>query len=256
MFHSCLQLVLKLEKYVSFLLFGLSCNLFCICKIRSIYNDNKFVKLYSDNQNVVRITHIGSMKPELQSLAFSIYKTCLLFNIDLSLAWVPRELNEEADFYSKLFDFDDWGVNYHIFAYFDKIWGPFTCDVFADCTNFKVKKFYSAFWVPGTSGVDAFAFDWATDLFWAVPPVHLINRAISHFLQCRAKGTLVVPKWKSEAFWPSLVNLEGQFLPFVKNFIEYKNTKNFFIAGSDKNSVFASYSFQSNVLVLNIDASV
>ena len=54
---------------------------------------NKFVKLYSDNQNVVRITHIGSMKPELQSLACSIYKTCLIFNIDLSLAWVPREFN-------------------------------------------------------------------------------------------------------------------------------------------------------------------
>ena len=41
---------------------------------------NKFVKLYSDNQNVVRIAKTGSLKPLLQTLAFSIYKNCLEHN--------------------------------------------------------------------------------------------------------------------------------------------------------------------------------
>jgi hypothetical protein len=40
---------------------------------------NKFVKLYSDNQNVARTSKIG-MKPLLQSLAFSICKNCLEYN--------------------------------------------------------------------------------------------------------------------------------------------------------------------------------
>lgn len=79
---------------------------------------NKFVKLYSDNQNVVRISQIGSMKPELQTLAFSIYTICLSKNIDFSVAWVPREQNVEADLVSKVFDFDDWAVSNHIFFIF------------------------------------------------------------------------------------------------------------------------------------------
>jgi hypothetical protein len=118
---------------------------------------NKFVKLYSDNQNVIRISKIG-MKPLLQSLAFSIYKNCLEHNIELSIAWVPREyINVEAEFLSKIFDFDDWGISDKIFSFFRKLWGPFTCDVFANSDNHKVDKFYSQFWTPGTAGVDAFA---------------------------------------------------------------------------------------------------
>jgi len=49
---------------------------------------NKFVKIYSDNQNVVRISKIGSMKLRLQSLAFYIYKNYLEYNIGFSIAWV------------------------------------------------------------------------------------------------------------------------------------------------------------------------
>ncbi|CAC5401129.1 unnamed protein product [Mytilus coruscus] len=63
--------------------------------------ENKFVKLYSDNQNVIRIFQVGSMKSPLQCLAFSIFNTCLLFNIDLSVAWVPRLQNCTADFVSE-----------------------------------------------------------------------------------------------------------------------------------------------------------
>lgn len=36
---------------------------------------NKFIKLYSDNQNVIKISQTGSMNQNLQSLAFSIYST-------------------------------------------------------------------------------------------------------------------------------------------------------------------------------------
>ena len=217
---------------------------------------NKFVKLYSDNQNVVRISHIGSMNMLLHDLAFSIFATYLRYNIDLSVAWVPRNQNTEADFYSKIFDFDDWGVNHSIFEYFNQSWGPYTCDVFASNTNFKVKKFYSLFWNPGTSGVDAFAFDWSRELSWLVPPISLVNKAIIHILSCKGQGTLVVPKWKSAIFWPSLIDHEGNFNWFITEFREYKNPTNFFIPGSDTNSIFAAKKFNSNVLVLKIDAKV
>ena len=50
------------------------------------------------------------MKRELQNIAFSIFKQCLLFNIFLDVARVPKLLNTEADFYSKIFDYDDWEI--------------------------------------------------------------------------------------------------------------------------------------------------
>ena len=195
------------------------------------------------------------MKPELQTLAFSIYTICLSKNIDFSVAWVPREQNVEADLVSKVFDFDDWTVSNHIFSFFNTVWGPYTCDIFASCNNFKVNKFYSLFWTPGTSGVDAFAFDWSQDVNWIVPPISLIGRAVRHLLNCGAKGTLVVPKWKSAAFWPSLIDKNGKFLWFVKDSIEYKHPTIFFVPGSDKNSIFAAQKFNSNVIALNLDAS-
>jgi hypothetical protein len=114
-------------------------------------------------------------------------------------------LNTEADFYSKIFDYDDWEINQLVFNYLDQIWGPFSFDCFADNKNYKVAKFNSQFWTRGTEGVDAFAYDWSNDNNWLVPPIHYIPNVINHMLKYRCYGTLVVPKWKSALFWPCIV---------------------------------------------------
>lgn len=49
---------------------------------------SRYVKLYSDNQNVVRIINIGSMKMDLQEIALSIFHNCLKYNISLDVAWI------------------------------------------------------------------------------------------------------------------------------------------------------------------------
>lgn len=71
---------------------------------------------------------------------------------------------------------------------FNTVLGPKTYDIFASCNNFKIDKFYSLFITHGTSGVDAFAFDWTQNLNWIVPPVSLIGRAGRHSFNCGAKG--------------------------------------------------------------------
>ena len=65
------------------------------------------VKLYTDNQNVVKIVKKGSMKPELQNISLHIFHLCLSYNILLEVEWIPRDKNFEADFLSKMFDYDD-----------------------------------------------------------------------------------------------------------------------------------------------------
>ena len=103
---------------------------------------NAGIKVYTDNQNVVRITESGSMKQELHSLAIKIFDLCVQNDISLEIEWVPRSKNVVADLYSKLFDFDDWSVQDVYFNYFNKLWGPFTCDIFADENNHKLPIYH------------------------------------------------------------------------------------------------------------------
>lgn len=35
-------------------------------------------------------------------------------------------------FFSKMYDVDDWGIDDRMFKLFNREWGPFTCDLFAN----------------------------------------------------------------------------------------------------------------------------
>ncbi|KAK3090119.1 hypothetical protein FSP39_009337 [Pinctada imbricata] len=214
----------------------------------------KLVKIYTDNQNVVRIACKGSMKMELHQLALEVLGFCVAHSIRLELAWIPRDLNAYADELSKIFDFDDWEVRDEIFTFLNKKWGEFSCDIFADCKNKKVSKFFSKYYSPGTSGVDAFAQNWDGENCWLVPPPNLICRTVSHLRICKAFGVLIVPRWESALFWPIIWERKYKnFRYFVRDWIEFERPKNFYKAGSDKNSIFALDVFPSNVLVLKLD---
>ncbi len=64
--------------------------------------------------------------------------------------------------------------------------------------------FNSKCWVPGTEGVNEFAYDWNGDwtveVNWLVPPIYLIDKAITHAAVCRYKEVLIAPAWKSATF--------------------------------------------------------
>ena len=78
----------------------------------------KFMKVYTDNQNIVRIMSKGTVRL-LQLLAREIFDFCIVHDIVLELAWLPRELNQVSDLYSKQFDYDDWSVSDLIFEFFN-----------------------------------------------------------------------------------------------------------------------------------------
>ena len=142
-----------------------------------------------------------------------------------------------------------------IFHYFNKVWGPFTIDRFANGNNTKLTRFNSKFSDSLTEGVDAFTFYWSRDNNWLVPPVSLIAHIIKHVQLCKTVGTLLVPKWISAIFWPLLVSpISGNFEKFVADFIEYETPSRFFVKGSAENSVFKEGRFISNVLVLRFYA--
>ena len=49
------------------------------------------VKVFCDNQNVVRIVHCGSSVVELQQLAVDIFSFCMTNCISFQAQWIPRD---------------------------------------------------------------------------------------------------------------------------------------------------------------------
>lgn len=139
---------------------------------------------------------------QLNELAVKNFEFCDLHSIKLTVTWIPREYNSDADFFSKLGDCDDWKVSDEVFQHFEAKWGPFSIDLFANHKNKRSERFYSKFFVPETSGVDAFRFSWENEKAWAVPPFSLVPQFLAHFHAHGKEAVLVVPHWPSASFWP------------------------------------------------------
>ena len=77
-----------------------------LCSLGNLFDSR--IKWYTDNQVTTKIVEVGSMKLTLQTLAYKIFSYCLAHNIDLHIQWIPKELNTQADFISKLRDCNDW----------------------------------------------------------------------------------------------------------------------------------------------------
>ena len=214
----------------------------------------KTVKWHSDNQGAVRIVDIGSPNTELHSIALDIFDFCRKFNVRFVSQWVPRELNTCADDISNIIDFDDWYTTQGFFAHLDHIWAPHTVDRFANALSAHLPRFNSRFRVPGTEAVDAFSVSWAAENNWLVPPVHCIIRVIQHLLVCSAFGTLVVPYWPSNSFWPFLFASSLDCQPYIVDSIYFPDPSGIFALGCYKDSLIGSDKFNSAVLAVRIDA--
>ena len=100
------------------------------------------------------------------------------------------------------------------------------------------------------------AFDqcWEGECNWMVPPPRLIVLCLSKLKHDRACGTLVVPEWFSAPFWVQLVDTNGVFQHFVKDFryiSRYCDIKQ----GRGNNGVFARKPLFFRMLALKISYS-
>ena len=60
--------------------------------------------------------------------------------IQLAMNWIPRDQNSQADFSSKIVDFDDYSVIDDVFFHLEELWGPHSVDRFACCYNAKIQR--------------------------------------------------------------------------------------------------------------------
>ena len=213
----------------------------------------KSVKWFSDSQSCVHIVQSGSTKSDLQNEALAIFNVCLKHNIDLRIQWVPRQLNTTADDISKLASTDEWEVSSEFFSYIDSLWGPHEVDRFATYKNRKTIRFNSLFMDIETEAVDCFTQDWSTCNNWLVPPVYLISKAILHVLHCRARASLVVPKWPSSSFWPLIFGSSGLKIYSIRDILEFEKGQNIFKNNNASRCVFDSRRYKSKVLAIRFE---
>ena len=190
---------------------------------------NLCIRWFTDNQNVVRILQVGSRQPHLQNIALKIFALSINSHIHLQPEWVLRELNEQADYLSRIVDFDDWMLNPQVFEQLDALWGPYTVDRFASYDNTQLPRFNSRCWNPGSEAVDAFTVNWQGENNWWCPPIVLIPRVIRHAQICGAQGTLIVPHWPSAPFWPIICPSGDQFEEYVTHVMELPLVEGLFV---------------------------
>ena len=64
--------------------------------------------------------------------------------------------------------------------------------------------------------------NWHGEMCWPIPPVHLVSRVLYPAQACSAKGTLIVPLWKSATFWPKVCPDGRQLAPFVHTWYVFR----------------------------------
>ena len=120
----------------------------------------KSVNWHTDAKSMVRIVRRGSTKRVLANLAVAIFILTKTANINLIPIWVPRTENEEADLWSRVRDYNDWGV---LHSWFHKITDEFgvtcTIDRMADNDNKKLPQFNSRFFHTSSEAIDCFTQD-------------------------------------------------------------------------------------------------
>ena len=182
--------------------------LFAIRSLLQTFADklkNKAILLHTDSQVAEIVCRKGSSKPYLHRYAMDIFELCQSVNLDLCVIWISRSLNDDADHLSKNSDTDSWTTRPRFFEKIQTLTKlTFSLDAFSNNENAKCAKFYSRHYCPQSAGVDSLKFSWEGETVWACPPPRLLVQTVCHFKNCKVKGVVIMPEWKSLTVWPLL----------------------------------------------------
>ena len=130
------------------------------------------------------------------------------------------------------------------------MWGPHSVDCFAHVDSTQLPTFYSRFWCPSSTAIDAFTVNWAGNINWWVPPIHLIGRVLRHAETCSAVGSLIILAWKSASFWPLICPDGTHLAPFVHKWVYIPFQRPTFIPGKSGNDIGQAMNSDSIILCL------
>ena len=128
----------------------------------------------------------------------------------------------------------------------------FSVDWFASVHNAKAGRFFSRYWNTATLSVDAFTVSWSFEYGLFVPPISVVTRVLRKMMVDQAKGVLVIPLWKSAAFWPILCP-EGQCIPNEIDWLNLPTSRNDYTRCKKGKGMFGNSDLKFRMLALKID---
>jgi len=169
------------------------------------------VRVQSDNTTAVTyINNLGGVKSVgCHEIAKKIWLWALQNRVILSAEHLPGSVNVLADKASRVFDDNtEWSLVPCVFDNIRESLGPFSIDLFASRLNCKHSIYAS--WKPDPSAafVDAFSRNWTKySDFYAFPPFSVILRCLRKIDLENAQGTLIVPLWPAQPWFPKLLKM-------------------------------------------------
>ncbi|KAG1386826.1 hypothetical protein G6F60_014349 [Rhizopus arrhizus] len=141
------------------------------------------------------------------NLATEVWNWCLQHNIMIQAQHIKGIYNKIADMESRRTFFkNQWQIIPTVFQQIQRLWGPFSIDLFADRTTKLLPNYVS--WLPDPDAIhtDAFTLPWTN---WTKPfvnpPWNLISRVLNKILQEQHPlVVMVVPYWPSALWFPLL----------------------------------------------------
>jgi hypothetical protein len=123
--------------------------------------------------------------------------------------YVPGLDNSLADMLSRVKrDNSDWKLHPELFQRLCTHWGRPQIDLFATRANAQLDAYFSRHPDPSCLGVDAFAHSWSPfRLAYANPPFQIVAAVLRKVREDRAELIIVLPLWRTAAWWPTLLGL-------------------------------------------------
>ena len=215
----------------------------------------RVVQLQTDAHNLLHIVGKGSSNHTSTALAKQLYWLCISLGVTLSVVWVPRDRNTASDELSKFEDDTDWQLNPKFFHWADSRWGPHTADIFASDLNHLCPTFFSRFYCPGTTGVNAFTYPWNHYNCWINPPFHLTGRVIRKLQIDRARATIVVPVWHRRVWWNRVCPDGSHLATFVTDWASLPRSWDLFLPGTAAANQFSTGPPNWQVTIIRADFS-
>jgi len=150
---------------------------------------------------------------------------------------------------SKVIDNDGWGISSSLLNITESKFGLLEVDWFASEHNRKLPIFFSWFWNPSSSGIDAFSERWSDKQGLFVPPICMIIHVIRKMELDEAEGVLILPCWHSAAFWPILCPNET-FISSVVDYFDLPTLKEYYGKCRDGKGLFGNVELNFRMLAL------
>lgn len=173
------------------------------CFAKDLLGSNILLRV--DNTTALAyINKFGSIQhPHLSAISRQIWRWCEERDIFIFASYIASINNCIADAESRVLDPNtEWSLSEKVFRQVVDCFGPFDIDLFASAINKKCQAYFSWFPDPGSIAIDVFTISWKELNFYAFPPFIMLPRVLRKIVDEGAVGTLVVPWWPSQAWFP------------------------------------------------------